>query len=115
MAYTTGMLRHRVKILNRKEATASEWGKDGSGIEWEEAAEVWASVDYNRGKHAMMEGALDVYAVVIVRMRWNPIITMRSRIRYDGNDYQIIGDTFHAEMQDNTIQFHAQLLVNETS
>ncbi len=56
-------------------------------------------------------GAVDVYGVVMVRMRWNSIVNERSRIVFDGKTYQILGDTFHAQRQDNTIQFHAQLLV----
>ena len=115
MAYTSGMLRHRVTILNRKEPESSEWGKDGDGVIWEEIGCVWAAVDFVKGIRAMHEGALDVYAVVMIRMRWNPIVNMRSRIVYEGQTYQILGDTFHAEPQDNTLQFHAQLLVNETT
>jgi hypothetical protein len=53
-----------------------------------------------------------VYGVIMVRMRWNTIVTDRSRIVYQGKTYQILGDTFHEQRQDNEIQFHAQLLVN---
>lgn len=112
MAYTSGILKHRVTILTRDEATASKWGKDGDGVTWKEAATVWASVDWVRGKQAMNAGSLDIYAVVIVRMRWNSVITERSRIVYDGKTYQVLGDTFHPDRQANTIQFHAQQIVN---
>jgi hypothetical protein len=61
----------------------------------------------------MNVGALDVYGVIMVRMRWNSIVNDRSRVMYDGKTYQILGDTFHAQRQDNTIQFHAQLVVKE--
>lgn len=113
MAYTTDILKHRVKILNRKESTDSKWGKDGAGVQWEQVGCVWASVDWARGKRAMNAGALDVYGVVIIRMRFNNIITMRSRIVYEGQTYQILGDTFHADKIENTIQFQAQVIVNE--
>jgi head-tail adaptor len=113
MAYSTGLLKHRIQVFNRKEAQTSQWGKDGSGIEWEEVGCVWAAVDYVRGVRAMREGALDVYGVVMVRMRWNPVITLRSRIQYDGKMYQILGETFHAEPQENTIQFNAQIIIND--
>lgn len=113
MAYTSGLLRHRVTILNRKEATDSKWGKDGSGVEWENVGTVWASVGWIKGMAAMNAGALDVYGVVMVRMRWNTLINERSRIQHDGKTYQILGETFHADRQENTIQFHAQQLVNE--
>ena len=113
MAYSTGLLKHRVIILNRKEAQQGKFGLDSAGIEFEPAGTVWASVDWTRGKGAMNAGALDVYGVVIIRMRWNIIVNERSRILYEGKTYQIIGETFHADRQENTIQFQAQQLVND--
>ena len=113
MAYTAGLLKHRVAILNRTEAQQGRFGLDSAGVEFESAGTVWASVDWTRGKGAMNAGALDVYGVVIIRMRWNTIINERSRILYDGKTYQIIGETFHADRQDNTIQFQAQQIIND--
>lgn len=113
MAYSTGILRNRVTILNRTEATQGRFGLDSSGVEFETAGTVWAEVTWVRGKQAMNVGALDVYGVIMVRMRYNTIVNDRSRIMYDGKTYQILGDTFHAQRQDNTIQFHAQLVVKE--
>jgi SPP1 family predicted phage head-tail adaptor len=113
MAYSTGILRNRVTILNRTEATQGRFGLDSSGVEFETAGTVWAEVTWVRGKQAMNVGALDVYGVIMVRMRWNSIVNDRSRVMYDGKTYQILGDTFHAQRQDNTIQFHAQLIVKE--
>lgn len=113
MAYSTGILRNRVTILNRTEATQGRFGLDSSGVEFETAGTVWAEVTWAKGKQAMNVGALDVYGVIMVRMRWNSIVNDRSRVMYDGKTYQILGDTFHAHRQDNTIQFHAQLVVKE--
>lgn len=113
MAYSTGILRNRVTILNRTEATQGRFGLDSSGVEFETAGTVWAEVTWVRGKQAMNVGALDVYGVIMVRMRYNTIVNDRSRIMYEGKTYQILGDTFHAQHQDNTIQFHAQLIVKE--
>jgi SPP1 family predicted phage head-tail adaptor len=113
MAYSTGILRNRVTILNRTEATQGRFGLDSSGVDFETAGTVWAEVTWVRGKQAMNVGALDVYGVIMVRMRWNSIVNDRSRVMYDGKTYQILGDTFHAQRQDNTIQFHAQLVVKE--
>ena len=113
MAYSTGILRNRVTILNRTEAQQGKFGLDSSGVEFETAGTVWAEVTWVRGKQAMNVGALDVYGVIMVRMRYNTIVNDRSRIMYDGKIYQILGDTFHAQRQDNTIQFHAQLVVKE--
>ena len=113
MAYSTGILRDRVTILNRTEAQQGKFGLDSSGVEFETAGTVWAEVTWVRGKQAMNVGALDVYGVIMVRMRWNTIVNDRSRVQYDGKTYQILGDTFRAQRQDNTIQFHAQLVVKE--
>ena len=113
MAYSTGILKDRVTILNRKEAQQGKFGLDSSGVEFETAGTVWAEVTWVRGKQAMNVGALDVYGVIMVRMRWNSIVNDRSRVMYGGKTYQILGDTFHAQRQDNTIQFHAQLIVKE--
>jgi SPP1 family predicted phage head-tail adaptor len=113
MAYSTGLLKHRVTILNRTEAQQGRFGLDSGGVEFEPAGTVWASVDWTRGKGAMNAGALDVYGVVIIRMRWNTIVNERSRILYEGKTYQIIGETFHADRQDNTIQFQAQQIIND--
>ena len=113
MAYSTGILKDRVTILNRKEAQQGKFGLDSSGVEFETAGTVWAEVTWAKGKQAMNVGALDVYGVIMVRMRYNTIVNDRSRVMYGGKTYQILGDTFHAQRQDNTIQFHAQLIVKE--
>lgn len=113
MAYSSGILRNRVTILNRTEAQQGRFGLDSSGVEFEPAGTVWAEVTWAKGKQAMNVGALDVYGVIMVRMRWNTIVNDRSRIMYEGKTYQILGDTFHPQRQDNTIQFHAQLVVKE--
>ena len=49
----------------------------------------------------------------MVRMRYNTVVNERSRILYEGKTYQIIGETFHADRQENTIQFHAQQIVKD--
>ena len=113
MAYTSGMLKHRVTIQNRREAQQGKLGLDSMGIGFEAVGTVWASVEWAKGKGALKAGALDVYGVVMVRMRWNNNINERSRILSEGKTYQIIGDTFHANRQENTIQFHAQQIIND--
>ena len=113
MAYSTGILKDRVTILNRKEAVQGKFGLDSAGIEWEQAGCVWASVDWQKGKTAMNAGALDAYGVKIVRMRWNNIINERSRIQFEGRTYQILAETFNANRQGNTIQFLCQQIVND--
>jgi SPP1 family predicted phage head-tail adaptor len=113
MAYTSGLLKHRVTILNRTEAQQGKFGLDSAGVEFEPAGTVWASVDWAKGKGAMNAGALDVYGVVMIRMRWNPIVNERSWILYGDKLYQIVGETFHADRQENTIQMTAIELANQ--
>ena len=113
MAYTSGLLKRRVTILNRKEAQQGKFGLDSAGIEWENMGCVHANVDWQRGKTAMNAGALDSYGVKIVRMRWNNIVTERSRIQWQGKTYQILPETFNPDRQGNTIQFLCQQIVND--
>jgi hypothetical protein len=61
----------------------------------------------------MNAGALDAYTVMEVRTRWTDKITMRSRVKFEGNVYQIIPETFHPDKMENTLQFHMQLVVND--
>ena len=113
MAYTSGLLKDRVTIQNRREAQQGKFGLDSMGIGFETVGTVWASVDWQKGKSGMTAGALDVYGVVMIRMRWNNIVNERSRILYEGKTYQIIGETFHADRQGNTIQFLCQQIIND--
>lgn len=113
MAFTSGFLKDRVTILNRKEAQQGKFGLDSAGIEWENMGCVHANVDWQKGKSGMTAGALDAYGVKIVRMRWNNIVTERSRIQWHGKTYQILPETFNASRQENTIQFLCQQIVND--
>ena len=113
MPYSSGFLKDRVTILNRKEAVAGKYGLDSAGIEWEEVGCLHANVDYQRGKSAMNAGSLDVYAVKIVRMRWTNVFNERSRIKYLDKIYQIIPETWNANRREDTLQFLMQLVVND--
>lgn len=113
MGYTSGILNKRIQVLNRTKAVAGKFGLDSAGVEWTSAGCKWANVEWQKGKGGMREGALDSYAVIMIRMRWTNDINMRSRIVYEDNTYQVVPDTFHPDKQANTIQFLAQLLVNE--
>lgn len=110
--YSTGMLNKKITVLNRKEGTESDWGYDASGVEWEDTCTLHAAVDYVKGIRAMREGALDAYGVVLVRLRYTNKIQPRSRIRYRGNIYKILPETFHDDYMNNTLQFNAQVIVN---
>ena len=113
MGYSAGFSHAAIQLRGRTGAKTSKFGLDGGGIEWEEGPCLHANVDYARGKSAMNAGALDAYAVKIVRMRYNTVVTDRCRIKYDGRVFQILPETFHPNRLDDTLQFHMQLIVND--
>ena len=112
MSYPAGFREDFITPLNRKAATVGKYGVDSAGVTWEEGTPMHANVDYQRGKSAMNAGALDAYAVKIVRMNFTSTINERSRIKYEGKIYQIMPETFNGNYRKNTLQFLMQL-VNE--
>jgi head-tail adaptor len=110
--YSAGLRKDIITIQNRREAVAGEYGIDSAGIQWVNASRDYAAVDWQIGKSALREGAIDAYGVVMVRMNWNPYVTMRSRIVHGGQTYQILPETFHADRQEDTIQFLAQVIID---
>ena len=104
MAYSTGILRHRVTILNKQ--VASGFGETTS---FQPAATVWADVTWKKGQKALNEGVLDSQDTVLIRMRYNNIVTRDSRLQADGVTYQI--QSLHADRQENTIQITATEIV----
>ena len=115
MSYSSGFLHEIIVPLNRGKAKVGKHGLDSGGIEWEEGPCLHANVSYQRGKSAMNAGSLDVYAVKIVRMRWTDCFNERSRIRYDGRVYQIVGDTFNGNRRENTLQFLMQQVTDKNN
>ena len=112
MSYPAGFREDFITPLNRKAATVGKYGVDSAGVTWEEGTPMHANVDYQKGKSAMNAGALDAYAVKIVRMNFTSTINERSRIKYNGKIYQIMPETFNGNYRQNTLQFLMQL-VNE--
>lgn len=106
MAYSTGLLNDRVKILNKVRPTQGDFG---ATTRYAEAAEVWAGVTWNKGVKSLREGALDAYDTIMVRMRYNTVVSRESRLEHDGVTYQI--QSIHRDRQDNTIQITATEVV----
>lgn len=113
MAYASGFRDARITVLARTEAQMGAFGIDTDAPEWAPAYRGWASVTWQRGLSAMRAGALDVYAVVLVRMNYSAAISPRCRIEYDEQTYQILPETFHADRRRNEIQFTAQAIVSD--
>lgn len=95
-----------VAILRKKEAEKKEFG---AKTEYEQVACVHADVTWKKGQKALNEGALDAQDTVLIRMRYNNIVTRDSRLQYDGVTYQI--QSFHADRRDNSIQITATEIV----
>ena len=106
MGYSSGMLDKRVTILKKKDPASLGFGET---TKFEAAACVWADVTWKRGAKALREGALDSMDTVMVRMRWNSIVSRDSQLEYDGVRYQI--QSLHADRQENTIQITATEIV----
>ena len=104
MAYSSGILKHRVTILNKQ--VASGFGETTS---YQPAATVWADVTWKKGQKALNEGVLDAQDTVLIRMRYNNIVTRDSRLQAHGVTYQI--QSLHADRQENTIQITATEVV----
>ena len=104
MSYSSGILRHRVVILNKQ--AAAEFGATTS---YEPAAEVWADVTWMKGMKRLAESSLDAMDTVMIRMRYNTIVSRDSRLQHDGVIYQI--QSLHRDYQDNTIQITATEVV----
>ena len=98
------MLKYRVTILNKQVATGF-----GETTSYQPAATVWADVTWNKGVKALREGALDAYDTVLIRMRYNDVVTRDSRLQHSGVTYQI--QSLHADRQANTIQITATEIV----
>lgn len=115
MAYSSGFLHNKIVPLNRKAAVVGKYGVDSGGVQWTEGPCLHANVDYQRGKSAMSAGALDAYAVKIVRMRWTNVFTERSRIKFNGKIYQIMAETWQENRRENTLQFLMQQVTEKQS
>ena len=104
MAYQSGFLHHRVTIWNKVVSTGF-----GDTTQWQADGTVWANITFSKGAKDLREGALDAYDTVIIRMRWNNVVTRDSRLECEGVTYQI--QSLHADRQDNTIQITATEII----
>ena len=81
----------------------------GETTTYDPAATVWADISFSKGVKSLREGALDAYNTVLIRMRWNNIVTRDSRLQCDGVIYQI--QSLHADRQANIIQITATEII----
>ena len=112
-AYSSGFLKDMIIPMNRKQAETGKYGLDSAGVEWEEGPCLHANVGWAKGLRSLNAGAIDAYAVKVVRMRWTNQFNERSRVKFDGKVYQILPETFNPDRRENTLQFTMQLVIND--
>lgn len=95
----------RVTIRNKQVATGF-----GQTTGYVDVLSVWANVSFSKGMKALHEGALDAYDTVIIRMRYNDVVSRDSHIVHDGVEYQI--QSFHRNRHENIVQITATEIVN---
>ncbi len=104
MAYSSGMLNQRVELLKRVQA-AGKISRNSGAYSYETLGAVWADVTWKKGQKTLNEGAFDSQDTVMIRMRWNSVVTRDTFLRHDGVVYQI--QSMHRDRQENTIQITA--------
>lgn len=100
MAYSTDLLDKRVEIWNREEGAQTALGKQSGRYVCKGVA--WAGLTWNKGVKAMREGALDAYDIVMVRMRWNPLVNRDTRIVCEGKTYEV--DSLNSDKGQDVMQ-----------
>ena len=95
-----------VAILKKKEAEKKEFG---AKTEYEQVACVHADVKWKKGQKALNEGALDAQDTVLIRMRWNNIVTRDCRLECEGVTYQI--QSMHPDRRHDTLQITATEII----
>ena len=106
MGYSTGILRYRVGIYIKDAESEKVFGNT---TEYKSVGCVGADVTWKKGQKALNEGALDDHDTVLIRMRWNSIVTRESRLECEGVMYQI--QSMHPDRHANTIQITATEIV----
>lgn len=110
MAYSTGILDKRVSIIERV-MEGGKFGKNSAKPIYRVVANVWANVTFSKGVKSMREGALDAYDTLLIRMRWNNIVSRESFIGYQNRIYMI--QSFNEDKHENLIQLIVQEIVTD--
>lgn len=108
MGYSADILRHRVAILNKVDPSKTGFGET---TKYEQVACVHADVTWSKGVKSLREGSLDAYDTVLIRMRWNNIVSRDSQLECEGVRYQI--QSLHADRMDNIIQITATEIITK--
>ena len=111
MAYSSGMLKKRIRIARRAEEQGSTFGKSGQPkYQW--LGWFWAAETWNKGAKSLQEGALDAYDTVMFRMRFNADVDRWCLVWFNGKFYQI--NNLQEDKQDNQLQILATEMPNQS-
>lgn len=105
MAYSAGLLNHRITIAYRLEALDGDFGRNSGGVRYSKLGEFWAGVTFTKGMRAIHEGAVDAYETLMIRMRWNPDVNRDSLIAYDDRIFCV--QSLNRDFHENIIQIVA--------
>ena len=105
--YSAGLRNKRITVHNPGQTIDTDYGRTTQAGE---SFERWAAVDWTRGTAAMREGALDAYAIIMVRMAYTPNVTRDSKIEYEGRMFRV--DSCYPDKAKNTIQLTCSELQN---
>lgn len=111
MAYSTGMMNKRVKIVKRVDSEGGSFGRSSGGQKYTMLGEFWAAESFNKGVKSLREGAIDAYDTVMFRMRYHAEIDRWCLVQYHGRWYQI--QSFNEDYQTNEIQITAIEMANQ--
>lgn len=105
--YSTDILNWIVTIYNKKDVDQLKFGEKPK---FEPVAVVHADMSWKKGQRSLNVGAMDSHDTVLIRMRWNNIVTRDSLLECEGVMYQI--QSMHPDRRANTIQITAIEIVS---
>lgn len=111
MAYSAGMLNHKITLARRVKAEAGTHGLDGGGIKYQIVTTVSAGVTFKKGARGLNEGTVEDYDILMFRLRWRKDIDRWCLIKYHNTWYQI--ESFNDDYVDNQIQITAREMTNQ--
>ena len=110
MAYSTGMMKHRVQVAKRATDESATFGKSGQP-KYEILGTFWMGETFNKGVKSLRLGAVEAYDVVMFRMHYRKGIDRWCLIKYNGVWYEI--ESFNANQREDQIQITAHERVNQ--
>ena len=106
MAYSSGFLKDRIRVINKLPVTDGRFGRGSAGIQYTLLGTFHANVAWVKGVKALREGAMEAYDTVLIRMRYRETIDHDSLILHGQKVYAVM--TVNADYQANELQLTCQ-------